>query len=403
MAIAGFCLLLHFCPAIADEKSVMHFPERIVLTITEMPFNSQAVTWRTGQKKGSPRAELITPSDLLNPDKPLKIFPAVTSVVEPDNNKSLAYQHSVIFSGLTPNMIYAYRVGDDQTWSEWNQFKTAFDKPEPFTFLYFGDVQEQVFPMCSQVFRAAFQKEPDARFWLFTGDMVDNGPDDRLWAEFFSAMGWIPKTTPLVLIPGNHEYPDPRITPKEELHLTSLWRPQFALPENGPAGLEETAFSFEYQGVCFVILNGNEKTSEQALWLDAVLSKNQQPWTIVAIHQPIYSISERKNKTEFQTLFVPILDKYGVDLVLQGHDHGYARSLSLKNHQPVLGKEKGTVYIISNSGPKFYPISTRYDHLMAKTLSNTTGFQSIRVENNVLKYTAYNMQQEVVDAFEIKK
>jgi hypothetical protein len=117
----------------------------------------------------------------------------------------------------------------------------------------------------------------------------------------------------------------------------------------------------------------------------------------------VYSISERKNKTGFQDLFVPIFDRYGVDLVLQGHDHGYARTLSLKNHQPVSEKEKGTVYIISNSGPKFYSASNRNDHLMAKTFSNTIGFQSIRVEANVLKYTAYNMQKEIVDAFEIKK
>ena len=402
MVIAGFCLLLYFNPAIADEKTVAPLPERIVLNITETPFNSQAVTWRTRGKHGSPRAELIKLSDLLNTDRSLKIFPAITSVVELDN-KALAYHHSVIFNGLMPDVLYAYRVGDDQAWSEWNQFRTAFDKPEPFTFLYFGDVQEQVFSMCSQVFRAAFQKEPDARFWLFTGDMVNNGPDDRLWAEFFSALAWIPGTVPLVLTPGNHEYPDPRVTPKDELHLTSLWRPQFTLPENGPKGLEETAFSFEYQGVCVVILNGNEQTSEQALWLETVLSKNQQMWTIVAVHQPVYSISERKNKTVFQDLFVPIFDKYGVDLVLQGHDHGYARTLSLKNHQPVSDKEKGTVYIISNSGPKFYPAGHRYDHLMAKTLSNSIWFQSIRVENNILKYTAYNMQREVVDAFEIIK
>lgn len=402
MVIAGFCLLLCFNPAIANEKTVTHFPERIVLNLTGTPFNSQAVTWRTTQKSGSPRAVIIPVSDLLNPDKSPKTFPAVTSVVEIDN-KALAYQHSVIFSGLMPGVRYAYRVGDDPAWSEWNQFGTALDKPEPFTFLYFGDVQEQVFSMCSQVFRAAFQKEPDARFWLFAGDMVNNGPDDKLRAEFFSALGWIPKTIPLIPVAGNHEYPDPRKTPKEELHITPLWRPQFTLPENGPKGLEETVFSFEYQGVCAVILNGNEQMAEQAIWLETVLSKNQQPWTIVAIHQPVYSISERKNRTEFQDLFVPIFDRYGVDIVLQGHDHGYARTLLLKNHQPVSDKEKGTVYVISNSGPKFYPTSNRNDHLMAKTLSNSIWFQSIRVENNVLKYTAYNMGREVVDAFEIKK
>ncbi len=402
ICISLIYLLLCLSYGTADEKPIAVFPERIVLNLTGTPFNSQSVTWRTNQKSNFPRAEIIRVSEILKPDGSLKVFPALTSVGELDRN-AVVYNHSVIFNGLTPDTIYAYRVGDDQTWSEWHQFKTALDRKAPFTFLYFGDVQEQVFSMCSQVFRAAFQKEPDARFWLFTGDMVDNGPDDSLWAGFFSAMGWIPGTMPLVPVAGNHEYPDPRKTPKAELRLTPLWRQQFTLPENGPKGLEESVFSFEYQGVRIIVLNGNEKTTEQALWLETVLSENRQPWTIVAIHQPVYAISERKNRTDFQDVFVPVFDRHEVDLVLQGHDHGYARTFSLKNHQPVSEREKGTVYIISNSGPKFYPVSNRYGHLMAKTFSNTIGFQSVRIDNNSLKYTAYNMEKEPIDTFEIKK
>ena len=399
MIVAGLCLLLCVGQIRAGDRVL---PERIIQNLTETPFSSQAVTWRTREKSLSPGAEIIPISDLLNPEIRPRTFPALSSVVALDDKTSV-FQHSVVFTGLVPGMIYAYRVGDDPAWSEWNQFKTAQGKPEPFTFLYFGDVQEQVFSMCSQVFRVAFQKEPDARFWLFAGDMVDNGPDDRLWAEFFSALGWIPRTTPLVLVVGNHEYPDPRKTPRDQHHITPLWRPQFTLPENGPEGLEETVFSFDYQGVRVVVLNGNEKIPEQALWLEGVLSKNQQPWTIVTVHQPVYSISQRKTHTDFQDHLVPVFDRHFVDLVLQGHDHGYARTFSLKNHQPVFEKEKGVVYIISNSGPKFYPPGDRYGHLMAKTLSRTISFQSVRVENNTLQYRAYNLAKEVVDAFEIRK
>ena len=402
MIVAGLCLLLCMNQGRAGDTAVPSLPERIILNITETPFSSQAVTWRTREKSLSPRAEIIPVSDLLNPEIKPRTFPALSSAVALDD-KTGVFQHSVVFDDLIPDRIYAYRVGEDQAWSEWNQFKTALDKPEPFTFLYFGDVQEEVLPMCSQVFRAAFQKEPGARFWLFAGDMVDNGPDDRLWGEFFSALGWISRTTPLALAAGNHEYPDPRKTPADQRRITSLWRPQFTLPENGPEGLEETVFSFDYQGVRMVVLNGNEQIPRQALWLEGVLSKNQQPWTIVVIHQPVYSISQRKTHTDFQDFLVPVFDRHSVDLVLQGHDHGYARTFSLKNHQPVSEKEKGVVYIISNSGPKFYPPGDRYDHLMAKTLSRTIGFQSVRVENNTLQYRAYDLAKEVVDAFEIKK
>lgn len=399
MIVAGLCLLLCAGQGRAGDRAL---PERIILNLTETPFSSQAVTWRTREKSLSPRAEIVPVSDLLNPEIRPGAFPALSSAVALDD-KTGAFQHSVVFSGLLPGTVYAYRVGEDPAWSEWNQFKTALDNPEPFTFLYFGDVQEEVFSMCSQVFRAAFQKEPEARFWLFAGDMVDNGPDDRLWGEFFSALGWISRTTPLVPVAGNHEYPDPRKIPADQRRITSLWRPQFTLPENGPQGLEETVFSFDYQGVRVVVLNGNEKIPEQALWLEGVLSNNPQAWTIVVIHQPVYPISQRKTDTAFQDLLVPVFDRHSVDLVLQGHDHGYARTVSLKNHQPISEKEKGVVYIISNSGPKFYPAGDRYSHLMAKTLSRTISFQSVRVENNILQYRAYTLAKEPVDAFEIKK
>ncbi|MEA2061102.1 MAG: hypothetical protein U9P10_11475 [Thermodesulfobacteriota bacterium] len=76
---------------------------------------------------------------------------------------------------------------------------------------------------------------------------------------------------PQVLTAGNHEYPDPRITPPEQHRITPFWHPQFTLSENGPIGLEETAYYFAWQGAFFVVLNGNEKLEEQGC-MDGILS-----------------------------------------------------------------------------------------------------------------------------------
>jgi Calcineurin-like phosphoesterase/Purple acid Phosphatase, N-terminal domain len=398
----GFCLFLIFSPAQADETPLTDFPKRIVLNLSQTSHNTQAVTWRTRKWGASPQARIVKVSELLNPKSTPETFSALTAEVDLGNG-TIAYHHSVVFNSLEPGILYAYCVGHDSEWSEWNQFRTASKESKPFTFLYFGDVQEQPHIMCSQVFRAAFQKEPDSRFWLFVGDMVDNGLDDDEWEDFFAALGWIPRTLPLVLVPGNHEYPDRRFIPPEDLHITNLWRPHFTLPENGPKGLEETVFSFEYQDVCFVVLNGNEQTKKQAKWLEIILSKNKLPWIIVAIHQPVYSISKRRNPKEFQELFVPIFDRFSVDLILQGHDHGYARTFPLINNQQVPDTKKGTVYVISNAGPKFYPVSSRYDHLMAKTGTREMLFQSILVDGKNLRFTAYTTTKEVYDTFEIHK
>jgi hypothetical protein len=374
----------------------------MVLNITTTPHISQAVTWRTVKNAGSPAAQILRLTELLNPDSVPKTIPALTARVNIDSENQVLH-HSVVFESLLPDTLYAYRVGSDGQWSEWNRFRTASDRPEPFTFLYFGDIQKQVFSICSQTIRSAFQNEPGAKFWLFAGDMVNNGPDDPEWAEFFSALGWISRTVPLAPVPGNHEYPDPRKVSPEDRRMTPLWHAHFTLPENGPEGLEETAYSFNYQGGCFIILNGNERIEEQAGWMEGILSANRLPWIIVAVHQPVYSISERRDRKQFQEIFVPLFDRYSVDLVLQGHDHGYARTLSLKNHQPVSAREKGTVYVISNSGPKFYPVSRRYEHLMAKMMSDHIWVQSIRLDGPDLYFSAFDMMYETVDEFIISK
>jgi 3',5'-cyclic AMP phosphodiesterase CpdA len=400
---ACFLLLVFTGPGFTDTPAAADsFPERIVLNLTQTSHLSQAVTWRSEEKGEIPAAQIVPVSHLLEAESHAVTVKADTCQIEIDESRDV-FHHSVVFESLVPGTEYAYRVGDDPHWSEWSRFKTAFGRNDPFRFVFFGDIQEQVEALGSQLFRLAVMAVPDAAFWLFAGDMMDDGPDDREWAGFFEAVSWMPKTFPMLSVPGNHEYPDPRIIPRDERRITPLWRPHFTLPDNGPPGLEETVYWLSYQGVCFIILNGNEPMDAQAEWLETVLSRNTADWTIVAIHQTVYPISTRRHDTTIQEILVPIFDRYAVDLVLQGHDHGYARTKALKNHQPVTGNEKGTVYIISNSGPKFYPVSDRYDHLMARTGSKEMLFHTIEVDGNTLRFTAFDLMRQPVDEVVIHK
>ncbi|HSL62846.1 MAG TPA: hypothetical protein VK885_13745 [Desulfotignum sp.] len=54
-------------------------------------------------------------------------------------------------------------------------------------------------------------------------------------------------------------------------------------------------YYFEYQGVTFIVLNGNEQIETQAAWLEAILSRNTTEWIIVAIHQPVDAVVLQKN------------------------------------------------------------------------------------------------------------
>ncbi len=386
-------------------------PDRIILNLTETPATSQAVTWRTVEQVSSPQAQIETAVELNETGKNAITLNAETEVVTIYTGE-VVYSYSVVFKSLSPDTLYEYRVGDGYNWSEWSQFRTASVSFEPFKFIYLGDPQNDLKSICSRIFRAAYTKTPDARFWLLTGDTVNVGDDDNLWGEFYHALGWIPRMTPFVPVIGNHEYKKISSKPTikankpislEQKGLTSLWRPQFTLPENGPKGLEETVYFIDYQNVRFVVLNGNERLEDQSKWLKKVLENNPQLWTIVSIHQPFYSTGEDRDNPYNRQLFVKLFDKYNVDLVLQGHDHTYGRFYKLRNGAKVSDDEKGTVYVVSVSGPKTYDVNERHKDIMAKSGTNRQLFQVISIGKDRLKYDSYTATGSLFDSFVIKK
>jgi len=402
LAICCILMVLAGCCGGLPARGVPDLPQRIVLNLSQTPATRQAVTWRTQAPATPAQAQIAVASGSSRFDESVRTLAAQTQPVVLAEGRQV-YHHAVVFDGLQPDTPYAYRVGTPGRWSEWNQFRTACREPGPFQFVYFGDPQEEVRSKCARVFRAAQTKAPDADFWLFVGDLVDDGQNDAQWAELFDALGWMARSTPLILVPGNHEYPDRRHTPAAQYRLTPLWRPHFSLPPNGPATLAETVYWIDYQGVRLVMLNGNEQLVEQAQWLERLLSQGAPAWTIVTIHQPLYATGQRRDRTTRQQLFVPLFDKYKVDLVLQGHDHCYSRSRKLRNGVAVGPHESGTVYVISVSGPKSYPVHPRHGHLMAKTVTGQQLFQIVDVHPARLEYACFDATGALVDVFVLEK
>ena len=219
-------------------------------------------------------------------------------------------------------------MGDGTNWSEWIQFTTASDRSDPFTFVYFGDAQNLLKSHWSRVIREAYRDAPKAAFLLHAGDLINRADADAEWGEWFYAGSFIHRMIPCIATPGNHEYSRaPGLLGKlKSKQLTRYWRSMFAFPKNGPPGLEETVYSIDYQGTRIISLNSNERQQDQVPWLEEVLRDNPNRWTILTFHHPIYSPKVGRDNPELRNLWQPIFDKYRVDLVLQGHDHTYARS-----------------------------------------------------------------------------
>ncbi|TLF25506.1 metallophosphoesterase family protein, partial [Microbacterium sp. 5K110] len=334
-------------------------PDRVILTPTETPTTSQSVTWRTSKDVTTPRVEwaLSGPSVVSGAQSM-----DATSTHRLDT--TLGYEiahHSATISGLEPDTTYVYRVGDGQTWSEWLEFTTASAKPGDFSFLVQGDAQNDNKAYTSRTFRAAFESRPYARLVVHAGDLIDTETSDAEWGEWHEAAAFSNQYLNVVASTGNHEYyPGP--------DLAAHWGAQFEYPLNGPEGaetLKETVYSVDYQGVRFISLDstqamGAQSRAAQTAWLESRLAENPNQWTVVTFHHPIFSVTSGRDNAVLRDAWLPLFEKYDVDLVVQGHDHAYGRGNLRANEQNLPAgadpakSHTGPAYLVSVAGPKMY-------------------------------------------------
>jgi Icc-related predicted phosphoesterase len=68
---------------------------------------------------------------------------------------------------------------------------------------------------------------------------------------------------------------------------------------------------------------------DQRAWLERTLGAATEPWRIVMLHHPPYSAGYQGSDEEVRRAFEPLFERYGVQLVLSGHDHDYQRSVPI--------------------------------------------------------------------------
>ena len=385
-------------------------PDRIVLTWSDDPSSTFSVTWRTDTTVTQPLAQiaLATPAPGLDEFSDTLFATSETldlSFVKDEFVK--AQFHSVTFTNLLPDTLYAYRVGDGEMWSSWYQTRTASPTHKPFKFIYFGDAQNGLYSHWARNIRMAYTVASDARFIVHAGDLVNIAHRNTEWGEWFEAAGWIAGTLPSIPIPGNHEY-QPYNLSFGDRKLSALWRPQFTLPMNGAPGLEETTYFIDYQGVRIIGLDSNRLQAEQVDWLEATLQSNPHPWTLLTFHHPIYSSAGNRDNPEIRALWKPLFDEYGVDLVMQGHDHTYARGRAFNAGSGSNRRDpSGTVYVNSVSGSKMYSATGERwrdkGAILERAAEETQLFQVIEIAGDTLRYQAYTATGHLYDAFDLVK
>jgi len=291
---------------------------------------------------------------------------------------------------LQPGSTYEYVVGKAADWSSANSFNTSAND-NSFSFLWFGDTHYS--PKFGEILKLSYEQHTDAAFYSIVGDLVSDGLFRNQWDELFEYSRGVFNTIPLMAVPGNHD---------NRAGLgAQLYRDQFSYPLNAPEGVPtEQTYSFTYKNTLFLMIDATSPMEPQTPWIEKQLAQSKATWKIAMFHFPPYNWEEPY--FDIQKAWVPLFDKYHVDMVFGGHIHYYMRSKPMKEGKVVSSYNDGTAYIISVGIPNREHEMTPEPYAEVR---NATGhlYQYVKIEGNNLSFQTYNNENKLIDSFEIKK
>jgi len=294
--------------------------------------DSVAVRWRTA----------------LPSDSRVRYGPSPGSLSEVTDDPALATDHEITLTGLTADTTYFYSVGTTAgpiVGGDAEHFFVTSPVPgtsKPTRIWVLGD--SGTANGNAAAVRDAFEVfggSPRPDLWLMLGDNAySNGTDAQYQAAVFDMYGAQLRSSVLWPTLGNHD-----AASADSGTQTGPYYDIFTLPTLGEAGGEpsgtEAYYSFDHGNVHFICLDSHDSDrspgSAMLTWLEDDLEAVTADWVIAFWHHPPYSKGSHDSDDEGRLIdmreyVLPVLEDYGVDLVLSGHSHSYERSLLIDGH-----------------------------------------------------------------------
>lgn len=386
------------------------------------------------------------------------------------------YANKVTITELKENTTYYYQCLVDGKWTSVKKFKTG--DTSNFSFLYVGDPQigaskgqtptesseaqsadiaarNDAFSW-NKTLTAAISEHSDVDFIVSAGDQINNTGDDngqeREYAGFLSAD--VLSNVPVAPTIGNHD--------SKFANYQNHFNVPNAYTEEQNATPAGNDYYYTYGDVLFIVLNTNNYNcaDHEALIKKAEQAAPNAKWKIVTFHHDIYGSGYDHSDSDgivLRTQLTTLLDKYDIDVVLQGHDHTYSRSYMLTSDgnthtaytkdnvkdeylnvkdgktddsaalsskqeylnqnlcykivdktQGTINNPEGVLYMEANSatGSKYYNlISTQQDYIAERSQTWTPTYSVVNVTSDSFTINAYdvNTGDKIDNSFTITK
>ncbi|MBI2415279.1 MAG: metallophosphoesterase [Candidatus Kerfeldbacteria bacterium] len=302
---------------------------------------------------------------------------------------SASTEHRFRLTSLKKGQAYEYYLSEnDDRLTMTYQFSTEknITKADPLKLAVFGDSGRNTtdqYAVASQIMRW----QPD--MILHTGDIAYySGTTEEFISNFFEPYQALLPEVPFYLSPGNHDYITDQAGPYKDF---------FEMPTAG--GPSEDYYSFNYDSIHIVSLNSNLDYSVGSAmynWLASDLTAAvTQPWIIVFFHHPPYSSGEHGSTIDMQTTIVPLFEQYGVDVVLNGHDHDYERTATINGVRYIVTGGGGHDSLYGQTNLELNPYSEKFEAVY-HFLAITARYKKIKIE-------AINTQGYIVDTVNLSR
>jgi len=386
--------------ATAGRAATDGTPEQIHLTWGADPATSMVVSWASPGQAIHPRVLLSGPH--AGDDE----LPAVQRTYTDGINGETVWTYHAELTRLLPGTTYTYAVTADNDSSAQPftaTFRTAPVGRVPFRFTSFGDLATPntawVLSYGQSAYAVAAVESFSPLFHLLNGDLcyADLNPtvQPEVWRDFgnnnqssAAYRAWMPA-------PGNHEIEFDNGPQGFTSYLT-----RYQLPDNGVPGFSGRWYSFRVGTVLFVSLSADDVIYQdsgafvagpsplvpaastgnpaippgtslyisgysggaQTRWLEQTLAAARRDpsidWIVAQMHEIACSSSSTGNGSDLgiRAEWLPLFDKYQVDLVLNGHDHCYERSFPVRGFDSMVGTEAATGTRVQTLRP--HPVTT---------------------------------------------
>src|SRR5437867_4787164 len=328
---------------------VVALPLVLVLALCQSVL-AQTVTVTRGPylQTGTPTSITVRWRTDVQTDSCVRYGTALSSLTSQTCETTLTTEHAVELSSLLHNTKYFYSIGTsegaiaggDSTYFFFASPRTGKAKPTRIWVIGDSGTAGRQARAVRDVY-LPFTRTRHTDLWLMLGDNAySDGTDIEYQKAVFTLYPMVLKNTVLWSTFGNHD-----AHTADSASQSGPYYDIFTLPKDGEAGGMASGtkayYSFDYGNIHFVCLDSVESdrspSGAMLTWLKADLAATKQDWRIAFWHYPPYSKGSHDSDIDvplgqMRQYAVPLLESYGVDLVLSGHSHSYDRSYLLNGH-----------------------------------------------------------------------